>query len=296
MKKFKLSLATYILLICSMMILPSTARADIDARDYVAAPPGTDLVILYYYHTAGHQLYQNSQRSSNEFDFKSNLGLFRYVHYFKTGPFTTFVNFFLPFGDKSMAGSGAGGTETGSSGLGDVRFNGGIFLVNNPATKTYLGLAEYVSVPSGDYYHEKAMNMGTNRYAFKTELGFSQGFGPGFVFDLMGSGEFYTQNSDANASGGKLQEAPFYSFNAFLSKDFTKDLYLSLGYLFHTNGKNSLNNVDVDNTDQIEHQVQMGVGYHFSQNFSGLATYTSTVASQNGVKYDTVGIKFCYAF
>ena len=296
MKKFRLSLVTCLVLICSVMILPSVARADIDARDYVAAPPGTDVLLWYYYNANGHQYYQDSKKASNEFDFKMNLGIFRYAHYFKTGSFTTFANLLVPFGDKSIAGSGAGGTETGSSGLGDVTVNAGIFLVNNPDSKRYLALTEYATLPSGEYSHEKALNMGANRYAFKTEVGFTQGFGPGFFLDLAAAGQFFTQNSDANSSGGKLQEAPLYSFNAHLSKDITKDLYLSVGYLYHTNAKNSLDGSDQLHTDQIEHQVQVGTGYHFTPNFHGLVTYTSTVASENNVKYDMIGVRFMYAF
>jgi hypothetical protein len=290
-------LITLILLSLFVVIsFPVSAKADIDARDYIAAPAGTDLLLWYYKHISSHNYYVDSNRESSEMNFRMNLGLLRYVHYFQTGSFITLGQVIVPFGDLSVDGAGVGGTESGSSGIGDAILSGGIFLINNPASKTYLGLVEYVSAPTGNYQNEKSFNMGNNRWAFKTELAFSQGFGPGFVFDLMGSVEFYTKNNDYTTASNELKQDPVFHVNAFLSKDINKDLYASVGYLYHGGGKTKVDGDKIPNSRVNEHQVQIGTGYHFTPNFHGLVTYTSTVDTENGIKGDTFGIRFMYAF
>lgn len=296
MKRSSAILVILLVLFCAVASFPGIARADYDARDYIAAPPGTNLLVWYYYNTTGHEFYTDSKRASNEVDLKQNIGIFRYVRYFQTGSFTTFGQILAPFGSVWMDGAGVGGVETGTSGIGDVIPSAGIFLINNPTSKTYLGFTEYISVPTGDYQHEKAINMGSDRFGFKSELGFSQGFGLGFNLDLGAAIEFYTDNADYTAASLNLKQDPLYTLEAHLSKDITKDLYGAVEYFYHSGGKTKVNDVETNYSNVSQHQVQLATGYHFTQNFHGLVSYKTTVATENGVKADTFGVRFVYAF
>lgn len=295
MKKVQSSIVILVLSMLLTTSLPGIASADFDARDYIAAPPGTDLIMWYYHNTSGNQAYSQGDKVSNELNVKANIGIFRYIHYFGTGPFTTYINVIEPFGSVSLDGRDAGGVETSSSGLGDVIMAPGIFFINKPASKTYLGFTEYVSAPTGVYNHEKAVNLGSNRWAFKSELVFSQGFGPGFVLDIGAAAEFFTDNTDYSQAGLTQKKDPLYTLEAHLSKDLTKNLYGAVEYFYHIGGETEVGGIS--NQDKVEnHQMQLTLGYNFTQNYQLLVQYKAGLYEYNGVKGDSFGLRFLYAF
>ena len=61
--------------------------------------------------------------------------------------------------------------------------------------ETTLGASLVVSMPTGQYDGTKLVNIGTNRWAFKPELGFSQPVGR-WRFDLYAGAWFFTANDD----------------------------------------------------------------------------------------------------
>ena len=86
-------------------------------------------------------------------------------------------------------------TEVDRFGQGDPRFRLAINLYGAPAMapkafasyrlKTILGGSIAVALPLGQYDDTKVINLGTNRWAIKSEMGFSHSFGQ-WVVELMG--------------------------------------------------------------------------------------------------------------
>ena len=66
------------------------------------------------------------------------------------------------------------------------------FVRRTPSTT--VGASLTVSVPTGQYFDDKLVNIGTNRWAFKPEIGVSHPSGP-WTFELYGGGWFFTDNS-----------------------------------------------------------------------------------------------------
>ena len=62
--------------------------------------------------------------------------------------------------------------------------------------KTLLGVSLKVVAPTGQYDPTKLVNLGSNRWTFKPELGFSQAFGGHWVFDAYASVWFFTENPE----------------------------------------------------------------------------------------------------
>ena len=73
------------------------------------------------------------------------------------------------------------------------------------------GMSLRVTAPLGEYDAEKLVNIGTNRWSFKPEIGFSKAFGP-WTVELAPGVTFYTDNGDF--FGGKTRQvAPLYLRN-----------------------------------------------------------------------------------
>lgn len=105
----------------------------------------------------------------------SNLEILRPVYYSALGSMPVTVQALIPFGDMTLDGASVGNKSYSSSGLADPTILAGIWLISNAETKTWLGVIEWFKFPIGEYDNNKVLNMGSNQWAFKTELGFEKG-------------------------------------------------------------------------------------------------------------------------
>ncbi len=81
-----------------------------------------------------------------------------------------------------------------------------------------VGASLRVTVPVGQYDEDKLVNIGTNRFSLKPEIGCSKAFGP-WTVELVPAVTLYTDNDDF--FGGKTREvAPLYSVQTGLSYTF----------------------------------------------------------------------------
>ena len=90
------------------------------------------------------------------------------------------------------------------AGLADVRMRFAVNLLGGRAMalpefvrrtpSTTVGASLTVSMPTGQYFDDKLVNIGTNRWALKPEIGVSHPAGP-WTLELYGGGWFFTDNS-----------------------------------------------------------------------------------------------------
>ena len=95
--------------------------------------------------------------------------------------------------------------EVGRFGLGDPRFRVAINLYGAPAMtpkefatyrhQTIIGVSVTVAPPLGQYDSTKLINLGTNRWSFKPEVGWSRGYGK-WVVEAMAGVWLFTDNTD----------------------------------------------------------------------------------------------------
>lgn len=93
--------------------------------------------------------------------------------------------------------------------------------------------------PTGQYYPEKLINIGGNRWAFKTELGLSQPVRK-WAFEVYAGAWFFTTNSDFFGGGTRTQK-PIEAFQAHVSYTFLPRLWLAASATYYTGGQTSLN-------------------------------------------------------
>ncbi|NCC62724.1 MAG: transporter, partial [Verrucomicrobiae bacterium] len=160
----------FLVIICTCLLMPAVGFAA-NMRDYIPAPPDTLLSMLYYHHISGDDLNVNGNKAA-DVDLSQNLFLLREVYYTKIGSIVADPQVILPFGNGSLE---AGGIEQDSDGIGDLILLCTFWVVNNPESKTYVGLTPYFYLPTGEYDENQSFNMGANRYAFQGEVGFVKG-------------------------------------------------------------------------------------------------------------------------
>ncbi len=300
MKPLSVARLAACILVVAGISWPVCSVADDDARDYIAAPPGTFLMITYYKHIFGHTLRSDGDAVSKEFNLVQDIAIFRPVYYTKLGPFVIDPQCLIIAGNAHLDGDldGDGVPNDGdlsASGFADPVVLATIWLVNNPETQTWFGVTPFITVPIGDYDHDKTLNMGGNRWTFKPEIGFVKGFGNGLYLDFIASYEMFQDNDDFGPSSVTLEQDPVLVLEGHVSYDVTKTWYVALDYYYKTGGETTIDGVDQDNRLN-NHALQGTLGFAIGDHYQLLLQYRDDFRVEEGPETNTFGVRFLYAF
>jgi len=183
-------------------------------------------------------------------------------------------------------------TELDRFGLGDPRVSVGVNLYGAPAMTpkafgsyrmhTLVGASLTVAPPLGEYDNTKVINLGSNRWSVKPEIGLAHGSGR-WVVELMAGVWLFTDNTDF-AGGRTRAQDPIGSAQAHLTYRFTPRIWLAGDANFYTGGRTTVAGVK-----HLDLQKNSRVGSTFSW---ALDRHHSLRASISRGAYTTIGADF----
>lgn len=280
-------------LICMCLLIPSVSSAA-NMRDYIPAPPDTLLSMLYYHNISADELNVNGNKAA-DVDLSQHLFLLREVYYTKIGSIVADPQFILPFGSSSFD---MGSRSDNSDGIGDLILLCTFWLVNNPESKTYVGLTPYLYLPTGDYDDDQIVNLGANRFAFQGEVGFVKGWevqpGHNLYFEVAPSIFVYGDNDDY-LGNNELSQDPVFALESHLSYDLTKNLALGLSYYGQWGGTSEVNGVEDDDTEINTQTIGATMAYNFAPGWQFLLQYKQDVKVDYGVEAEVIQGRLFYA-
>ena len=133
-------------------------------------------------------------------------------------------------------------------GQGDPRFRFAMNLYGAPSMtlkefasyrqRTIVGVSVTVAPPLGQYDSTKLINLGTNRWSFKPELGWSHAFGQ-WVVEAMAGVWLFTDNTDF--VGGRTREQdPIIATQVHLTYKFKRSMWLAGDANYYTGGTTTI--------------------------------------------------------
>lgn len=266
-----------------------------DARDYIPAPPGTALAIMYFQHTTGHEMYSDGDKTA-DFNVSANVGIFRPVYYVKVGPFVVDPQALIPFANQHVDGAGVGGAQLMGSGLADPVLLATVWFLNDAASKTWFGFTPYLWLPIGEYDKDNAINIGENRWKGRAEFGFVKGLGDKTYVDLVAYYQVFGNNSDYGPGSDTLKQKPLVGLEAHLSYDVTKSFFVAADYFYTGGGKTKVDGGGDWGDRQSNHSWQGTLGFALAPGYQLLLQYKNDFSVESGAKTDTFGTRFLYAF
>lgn len=263
-----------------------------DTRGYISPKSEMKGMVFYYLNTSGNEKYKNGDKIGDDFNLKSNIEVLRPVYYFKPGDHTITLQSLIPFGNISLDGKDAGNKSFSTSGLADISLLAGLWLVEKPESKTWFGISEWIKMPTGEYDNKRALNMGYNQWAFKSEAGFVQGFGD-FYIELTPNIEFYTDNSDYGTTSSTLEKNPVFVMESHLSYDMTKSVLVSFDHYYKKGGESKVSGASL-NDESDNHSIQLTFLFKTADNQRLLLQYLEDVKIENGPKTSKFGLRYTY--
>lgn len=257
---------------------------DVDAGDYTALPPGTNLALVYYQHAQRDRLYSGGAPAPLDARLDSDVGIVRGVHFMDIGGYTVDPQFLLPFGQlKAKNGTAFLGE---SSGAGDLILAATVWLVNRKESNTYFGITPFLTLPTGQYDRNKALNLGEHRTRFTLQAGYITPLAPKLSLDLIGDVTVYGSNNDFGAASATLEQKATYSAQAHLRYHVSPVFDVRAGVFKTLTGETRVNGAgrgDRGNTTKFN----IGATYFLRPTTQLLATYGRDTSVRDGFREES---------
>jgi hypothetical protein len=194
--------------------------------------------------------------------------------------------------------------EITRAGLADSRVKLSVNLLGNPAMRlrefakaprrTIVGTSLTVQAPSGEYDETKLINLGTNRWAFKPEVGVSIPRGRWDIDAYMATWLF-TQNTDFFPGGLTRVQDPVVALQAHVSYTFRPRWWLAVDGTWYSGGA-----AQVEDDEPIGAVSNSRLGATLSipagQRQSFKVSYSAGVAVRTGTDFRTLAIGWQWLF
>ena len=280
----------------------SGARAqDLEPRAYANIPVGLNFLIAGYGYSEG-GVATDASLPLQDASLHLHTTVFAYARSLnvggKSGKFDVVVPYAWVSGSAKVAGQPRKREVTGFA---DPRFRFSLNLYGAPALSLsefadykqnlIVGASLQVSAPLGQYDSSKLVNIGTNRWSIKPELGISKALGP-LTLDLAAGVSFYTGNDDF-FGGHTREQDPIYSLQGHLIYNLGRGVWGALDGTYYTGGRTTLDGVE---GNDLQESSRLGLTLSLPvTRRNSIKLYASTgVSTRTGTDFDAVGIAWQY--
>ena len=160
----------------------------------------------------------------------------------------------VPFSWADVSGKvGGTGAAVERAGLSDMRLRLSWLFRGAPAAsvveiakaprRTILGMSINVAAPTGEYFPDKLINLGTNRWGFRPELAASQPIGERWLLDVYAGVWFFTANDESYPGTLRKTQTPLGSFQGHFSYNFTRQLWAAFDVTYYVGGRTTVEGV-----------------------------------------------------
>jgi hypothetical protein len=273
------------------------AAQELTPRVYQPVPTGANLVQLSYGRASGEVLFDPSL-PFEDVNAGINTGTLLVGRTFGLFGRSANVLVGLPYTWGDIDGRVEGEYQRVTrSGLADLRGIATVNLVGGPALtprefaqhrpETILGLSLAVVAPTGQYDPAKLINIGSNRWSVKPQLGLSKKIGPWYL-ELYGGVWFFQDNT--NFYGGSLREQdPIGTFQAHVGYTFERGLWLAGNATFYAGGRTTLDGAakaDLQSNSRLGVTLALPMGRRTSLKAAWATGFTTRI----GADFDSLGV------
>ena len=244
----------------------------------IKAPAGTfNAAQMSYVYVEKGDKYTHGSKTSSTSNINQNAFLLRLSHAFEINqiPAIVYAASSINHLENRDVPNAA---NTNSNGIGDTTLVFALWPYVDRAKEEYLGLATYLTLPTGEYDKNSAVNIGSNVYQTAFQAGYQRklidnvNWMSALDVVLAGDNKQFLGNN-------KLEKDPLYNFQTGLQYVFNPTYSASVGYFYTVGGESTINNIDQGNINKIHRYQLTGQGIY---NYGRLMLqYGSEFANEN---------------
>ena len=276
---------------------------EMEPRAYSPSPVGTQFVLVTYGHQSGDVLLDSSL-PLQDVNVSLNVGSFAYGRTFSLLKKQANIAVLFPY----IWGTASGTVfedrlNVRRSGGGDLRLRLSTLLMGGEAMQPrefasrkpglVLGTSLSIIAPTGQYDPARLVNPGSNRWAFKPEIGISKPRGR-WTMEVSGGTWLFTANRNF-FGGSRREQNPLVSIQGDVIYTLRPRMWLSVNGTFFTGGRTKINGIIND-----DRQKNTRVGATFSlpltQQQSIKVAWAKGVTTRIGGDFNIVAVGWQYVW
>lgn len=292
-----------VVLLCAALASVDALAQDLTPRTYWPAPKGTRLLILGYAHQTGDVVTDpsipitgvDSRIDSAVLAYQQTIDLFG-----RTGN----VQLEMPYVDGTTTGMVS--DEPGRrdvAGIGDISATLTINLLGAPSMspadfqalrqtpRPILGASIKIVAPTGKYEADRLINIGTNRWAMRLQLGYVRPLSPKWLLE-MSAGAWFFQDNDEFLGMTRKQD-PIGALNFHLVRRFSPGFWTSLDLNYYLGGHTTVGgerNADL----QRNSRLGLSLAYPFKGRHAVKLGISEGVVTESGGDFRTLSLNYIY--
>jgi hypothetical protein len=282
----------------SLLFIPVriACAQDLEPRSYVNTPVGMNFLLAGYAYSEGDVAFDPSAPLEDG-EVKVHGPVVAYARslnmWGKSGKVAAILAYACADGSATLAGEPG---ERDICGFADPRVRVTVNLYGAPALSLkeignyrqdlIIGTSLLVSAPAGNYDSNKLLNIGSNRWFVKPEIGVSKAMGR-VTLELAGAATFYSDN-DNYFGGQKREQDPVYSIQGHLIYSFKGGAWGAIDGTYFRGGRTKTDGIRRDDSQE---NTRAGATLALPVNrYNSVKLYASTgVATRTGGDFDTIG-------
>ena len=291
---------TLVLFLISM----SMQGQDLVPRAYLITPTGSNAVILSYAWNSGEINFDPSvpvEDASGRF----NASVLSYYHSFSLLGRSSNIVVSAPYVKGTLEGTVGGARASVSpSGMADYRIRISTNLYGGPAMKLndfrqwhekrLVGASVTVLIPGGQYDPARAINIGTNRWAVKPEVGLTRRW-QRWVAEGYAGVWLYSDNFAFYPGNSKRTQHPMPAFEGHIGYYVRPGLWAAFDANFWAGGQTSVNGIakqDSQRESRVGSTLSVPISRHNSLKFS----YSHGAYRRVGGNFQTLSVAWQYSW
>lgn len=283
-----------------LMATPLIAQ-ELEPRAYSASPTGLNFLVVGFARSSGGVIFDPSIPVTNV-EAKVNSPVFGLGRTFGVFGREALITASLPYAFGRITGDVGPQLQQASitrSGLTDLRVKFSLNLRGSPAMapgefakvkhrSLLIAASMTMQAPSGQYSPAKLINLGTNRWALRPELGVSYPWKK-FYFDLYAGAWFFTENDRFFPGNSVRQQGPLSSLQAHISYNLRSRLWFAIDSTWYTGGDTIVNG---GSPQGRQNNSRLGVtcSLPLARNQSLKIAYSDGVTARFGANFNTLSV------
>ena len=301
--RHKVQALLFIVIILSFTI--KLSAQDLDPRAYVRVPIDMTVLVAGFGYTYGGVVLDPTS-PIQDLEAKVETPMLGIGRTFSLFGLTSQAFIALPYSWAQISGKVLGeDSSVTRAGLGDLRFRISTLLFGAPAVtreefaksspQTILGASLTIIAPAGQNFSDKLINIGTNRWSFKPELGLSYVISERWFIDLYAGVWFFTNNNSFYPGTSVRSQEPLLTFQSHLSYNINPLMWAAIDFTYYTGGQTSVNDFFKDDR---QNNSRLGATFNFpiSKLSAIKIAYSTGTIIRFGGNFSTISIAWQMAF
>jgi len=284
------------LLCCALLLLllacAGASAQELEPQSYSGKPPHIRFVAAGYLRSDGSVLFDTSAPIS---DVQARIDSLSAVYGGTTTVFGRTGSFALvaPYVWADVSGNvGEASRTVARSGPADLRVRIAMNL-RSEQSRPLVGASLSIIAPTGQYESSRLINIGSNRWSFRPEIGLALPRGR-WLFEASVGAWFYTDN-DAFFGGRRREQDSIASVQAHVSYSFRPGWWIAASSTYYRGGRSTVDGIENDDV-QGNSRVGAVLSAPLSAHQSIKLAWSSGVSTRFGGDFDTWGLFWQYAW